>query len=66
MVEVPEITGLKASISAVDGAKAALPQFLPMPADPELRLVVDAWSTLPTALRAAVVALVRAGSEAQQ
>lgn len=43
------------------GAPKALPPVCPpLPADAELVTVVDAWQSLPSAIRAGIVAMVRA------
>jgi hypothetical protein len=47
------------------GAPKASPALSPpMVADADLRAVVDAWATLPPALRAGILAMVKAAAKA--
>jgi hypothetical protein len=50
----------KWQISQTAGAKASLAVCPPVPANADLRAVVEAWPTLPPGLRAGILAIVRA------
>jgi hypothetical protein len=41
-------------------AKASAAQWVPMPADPELRLLMETWACLPVAIESAMVAMIHA------
>jgi hypothetical protein len=56
----PTISSGKPQFPVAGGVKAALPQCPPMPADEDLQAVVKAWATLPVALRAGILAMVKA------
>ena len=47
---------------AAGAAKGAVDQCPPMPADPDFRAVADAWPTLPAAIRAGILAMVKAAN----
>jgi hypothetical protein len=49
-------------ISGVEirGARGEKSILLPIPGDPEFRDLVDAWPTLPAAIKAGIMAMVRA------
>jgi len=46
--------------SAQGSAQASKPAIIDAPADPQLAQVIDAWPTLPEALKAGIVAMVKA------
>ena len=50
--------GETSAVSASDAAKASVAGSLPMPADVNLRVVVEAWPALPNAIKAGVLAIV--------
>ena len=50
----------KPHLRAAGGATAALPYSLSVPADPELRAIVEAWDDLPQAVKAGILAMVKA------
>jgi hypothetical protein len=47
-------------ISEPGAAKASVPLWPPMIADDDLRAVVDAWPTLPAAMRVGILAMISA------
>ncbi len=55
---IPEEKPQNTDAGAVKGAVALSP---PMPADADLQAVVDAWPSLPAPIRAAMLAMVKAG-----
>jgi len=60
--ENPAVSKVKAPFDQKSGAKAALPLSPPVPADPDLHLIISAWPTLPPVLRAGVLALVKSAT----
>ena len=59
--EIPEKNGLFAFGAAVGAA--AKPEMVAI--DPDLREVIDAWSALPDAIKAGILAMVRAAGGAK-
>jgi hypothetical protein len=49
-------------VSAADAAKASVAVSLPVHADADLRVVVEAWPDLPDAIKAGVLAIVNAAN----
>jgi hypothetical protein len=50
----------KQRISAAGAAKASVALSPPMPANADLRLIVETWDALPQAIRAGILAMVSA------
>jgi hypothetical protein len=58
--ENPVISGEKQQLLFTGAAKASVAVCLPVAADDDLRSIVQAWPALPAAIKAGIVAMVRA------
>jgi hypothetical protein len=56
---LPEISR-KTALSSTDGAKSGALAGQAKPVDPDLASVIDTWPRLPKAIRAGIVAMIRA------
>jgi hypothetical protein len=54
------ISGENQQISAAGAPKASPTIFPPVPADPDLRAIVEAWPTMPEPIKAGILAMVKA------
>jgi hypothetical protein len=61
----PPIATGNEHISEPGAVKASVAVLPPVPADADLRLICDAWPTLPDAIKAGIIAMINASSGAK-